>query len=72
MSAKKFEQNFNELKELVADIQSNEMDLKKVVKDFEKASLLYSKCLDELKNAEQKISVIRQKNAKFIEESFED
>jgi len=60
VAAKTFETNFKELKTIVDNMEKNPSNLKDLLKNFEKASTLYTKCVDELKAAEQKVTVIRE------------
>lgn len=60
MAAKTFETNFKDLKSIVENMEKNPANLKDLLKNFEKASTLYSKCVDELKEAEQKVTIIRE------------
>lgn len=62
MAAKTFETNFNDLKTIVETMEKNPSNLKDLLKNFEKASLLYSKCIDELRVAEQKVTMIREQH----------
>ena len=62
MAAKTYETNFNDLKTIVETMEKNPSNLKDLLKNFEKASLLYSKCIDELRVAEQKVTMIREQH----------
>lgn len=62
MAAKTFETNFKDLKTIVETMEKNPSNLKDLLKNFEKASLLYSKCVEELKVAEQKVTIIREQH----------
>ncbi len=76
MAAKTFETNFKDLKSIVENMEKNPSNLKDLLKNFEKASTLYSKCVNELKDAEQKVTIIRETHfggeANFISEDEDD
>lgn len=71
MAAKSFETNFKELQAIVDNMDKNPSNLKELLKNFEKASTLYTKCVDELKTAEQKVTLIRETHFGPIEEPFD-
>lgn len=71
MAAKTFETNFKDLKTIVETMEKNPANLKDLLKNFEKASLLYSKCVEELKEAEQRVTVIREQHFGTSERPFD-
>lgn len=70
MAAKTFETNFKDLKTIVEKMENNPSNLKDLLKNFEKASVLYSKCVEELKSAEQKVTIIREEHFGAVEDAF--
>lgn len=71
VAARTFETNFKELKNIVENMEKNPSNLKDLLKNFEKASTLYSKCVDELKSAEQKVMIIREEHFGVTEAPFD-
>ena len=70
MAAKSFETNFKELQAIVEKMDKSPTNLKDLLKNFEKASTLYTKCVEELKTAEQKVTLIRETHFGSTEEPF--
>jgi len=60
--SKTFEENIKSLEEIVKALEADNSNLDESMKAFEKGIKLYNECNDLLKNAENKIEVLNEKN----------
>ena len=72
MGAKSFEKNYEELMNTIKVMEKNDIPLKDLLKNFEKASLLYEKCILELEEAKKKITIIKENKNSITESIFEE
>jgi exodeoxyribonuclease VII small subunit len=72
MGAKSFEKNYEELMETIKTMERSDIPLKDLLKNFEKASLLYEKCISELEEAKKKITIIKENKNSITESIFEE
>jgi exodeoxyribonuclease VII small subunit len=62
--SKTFEENVKTLEEIVKALEADNSNLDASMKAFEKGIKLYNSCNDLLKNAENKIEILNEKNEK--------
>jgi len=70
MSAKtiSFEENLEKLKEIVEELESGDLHLKKSLEKFQSGADIIKQCYKELEAAELKIETIIKKDGKIITE----
>ena len=61
-----FEENLEELKEIVENLESEDFPLKESIEKFQKGIDLIDQCRKELEDAELKIETIVKKDGKII------
>ena len=69
--AKTFEENLQEIDEIIARFESGEMDLDISIKEYERAMRLLKKSSELLEKAEGKIKKVMEKDGEIILEDFE-
>ena len=67
-----FEKSLKQLENLVEKLEKGELSLEESLKQFEEGIKLTRECRQALKNAEQKISVLSNKNGDWIEKRFDN
>jgi exodeoxyribonuclease VII small subunit len=67
-----FEKSLNELESLVEQMEKGEMGLEESLKAFERGILLTRSCQQALKEAEQKVRVLLEKDGKTDIEPLDD
>ena len=67
-----FEKSLKQLENLVEKLEKGELSLEESLKQFEEGIKLTRECRQALKNAEQKISVLSNKNGDWIEKEFDN
>ncbi len=71
MSEQRFEDALHRLEEIVSKMEEGNIDLDMSLKYYEEGIKLVQFCSEKLKNVEQKIKVLREKEGgEFIEEDF--
>ena len=60
--SKTFEENIKSLESIVKTLEADNSNLDESMKAFEKGIKLYNECNDLLKNAENKIEILNEKN----------
>lgn len=68
---KTFEESLARLEEIVADMDSGELDLDKMVAHFEEGSKLIKICSKKLNEVEQKIEKLVKKDGEIVTEPFD-
>lgn len=66
-----FESAMNDLESIVEQMEQGELSLEDSLKAFEQGIKLTRQCQDALKNAEQKVQQLVEKNGEFKLEPFE-
>ena len=66
-----FEKAMSQLEQLVDDMEQGELPLEEALKHFEKGISLAADCQQALNKAEQKVSLLIEKNGKLLEKPFE-
>ncbi len=69
--AKTFEENLQEIDEIIARFESGEMNLDISIKEYERAMRLLKKSSELLEKAEGKIKKVMEKDGEIILEDFE-
>lgn len=75
MAAKKsypFEESLNKLESLVAKMETGELSLEDSLKTFEEGIQLTRECQEALKQAEQKVNLLIEKNGQATSEPFDE
>lgn len=68
-----FEQNIEELEQIVAELEKGDLNLDESIKKFEEGMKLSKKCNEMLEEAEKKITILIKKDDGAIEEeNFEE
>jgi exodeoxyribonuclease VII small subunit len=68
-----FEEALAELEELVREMESDQMPLEELIRNYEKGSELFRHCEKSLDEAEDRISIIRKsRNGENVVEVFDD
>ena len=67
-----FEENLEELKDIVENLESEDFPLKKSLDQFQKGISLIDQCRKELETAELKIETIMKKDGKIIKKPLEE
>lgn len=67
---KTFEQSLQELEDIVTKLENQDTPLDKAMKLFEKGVAVADECNQKLKNAQQSIKILMEKNGKFEKEDF--
>lgn len=67
-----FESALHELEALVEKMEQGDSTLEESLKDFERGVQLTRLCQEQLKQAEQKVQILMQKNEQTSLEPFED
>lgn len=66
-----FEEALAKLEKIVEEMDSGELDLDKMIADFEEGSKLIKTCSDKLNEVEQKIEKLVKKDGEIVTEPFE-
>jgi len=66
-----FEKAMSQLEALVEDMEQGDLPLEDALKHFEKGIALASDCQHALNKAEQKVSLLIEKNGELLEKPFE-
>lgn len=69
---KTFEENLNELEEIVKKLESGDIPLDDAINKFNEAMKIAKECNDKLKNAEENISKILKENGKLEDFSISE
>lgn len=75
MASKKafdFEKSLGELEKLVNRMESGNLSLEDSMKAFEQGIALTRQCQQALKQAEQKVQILMEKNGQLIAEAFNE
>lgn len=67
-----FEQNIEELEQIVTELEKGDLNLDESIKKFEEGMKLSKKCNEMLEEAEKKITILIKKDDKIEEETFEE
>ncbi len=67
-----FEENLEKLESIVKNLESGNIPLDDAITNFNEAMLLAKKCDEKLKNAEEKVNSILNKDGKLEEFNLED
>ncbi len=68
MNEKSFENNMEELEEIVKELEEGKLNLEQSVEKFEKGMKLSKTCNEMLEDAEKKITILLKKEDEEIEE----
>ncbi len=69
---KSFEDNMEELENIVKELEEGKLDLEKSVEKFEEGMKISKECNEMLENAEKKITILLENEGKIEEAKFED
>ena len=69
---KTFEENLNELEDIVKKLESGDIPLDDAINKFNEAMKIAKECNDKLKNAEENISKILKENGKLEDFSISE
>ena len=67
-----FEKALDDLNNIVEDMESDELSLEQSLKHFEKGIALTRQCQTALKEAEQKVQILTEKQGEFTLENFDE
>ena len=67
-----FEESLNKLESLVAKMETGELSLEDSLKTFEEGIQLTRECQEALKQAEQKVNLLMEKNGQATSEPFDE
>ena len=68
---KSFEEQMEQLEQIVAELEKGELNLEESVKKFEQGINISKKCNDILEKAEKKITILLRQEDEIKEENFE-
>lgn len=71
MEEKSFEENMEQLENIVTELEKGELNLEESVKKFEQGINISKKCNDILEKAEKKITILLGQEDEIKEENFE-
>lgn len=71
MEKKSFEENMEQLENIVTELEKGELNLEESVKKFEQGINISKKCNDILEKAEKKITILLRQEDEIEEENFE-
>ena len=71
MEEKSFEENMEQLENIVTELEKGELNLEESVKKFEQGINISKKCNDILEKAEKKITILLRQEDEIKEENFE-
>mgnify|MGYP004566355859 FL=1 len=71
MEEKSFEENMEQLENIVTELEKGELNLEESVKKFEQGINISKKCNDILEKAEKKITILLRQDDEIKEENFE-
>ena len=71
MEEKSFEENMEQLENIVTELEKGELNLEESVKKFEQVINISKKCNDILEKAEKKITILLRQDDEIKEENFE-
>ena len=71
MEEKGFEENMEQLENIVTELEKGELNLEESVKKFEQGINISKKCNDILEKAEKKITILLRQEDEMKEENFE-
>lgn len=71
MEEKSFEENMEQLENIVTELEKGELNLEESVKKFEQGINISKKCNDILEKAEKKITILLRQEDEIEEENFE-
>jgi len=69
---KSFEEELNELENIVKSLENGDINLDDAVKEYTKAMELAKSCSDKLKNAEETVNKIRMNDGSLADFSIEE
>lgn len=65
-----FEKSLTELETVIQQLETGQISLEESLTAFEQGVKLARSCQDALKNAEQKVQILIEKNSQFVTEPF--
>ena len=71
MEEKSFEENMEQLENIVTELEKGELNLEESVKKFEQGINISKQCNDILEKAEKKITILLRQDDEIKEENFE-
>ena len=71
MEEKSFEENMEQLENIVTELEKGELNLEESVKKFEQGINISKKCNDILEKTEKKITILLRQDDEIKEENFE-
>ena len=71
MEEKSFEENMEQLENIVTELEKGDLNLEESVKKFEQGINISKKCNDILEKAEKKITILLRQEDEIKEENFE-
>jgi exodeoxyribonuclease VII small subunit len=71
MEENNFEENMEQLENIVTELEKGELNLDESVKKFEEGMKIAKQCNNILENAEKKITILLEKNGDFEEKPFD-
>ena len=72
MEKRSFEENMEQLENIVKELEEGNLDLEKSVKKFEEGMKISKTCNEMLEDAEKKISILLEKDDEIEETKFEE
>ena len=72
MDKKSFEENMEELENIVKELEEGNLNLEKSVEKFEEGMKISKTCNEMLEDAEKKISILLEENDEIEETKFEE
>ena len=72
MDKKSFEENMEELENIVKELEEGNLNLEKSVEKFEEGMKISKACNEMLEDAEKKISILLEENDEIEETKFEE
>ena len=71
MKEKSFEENINDLENIVTELEKGDLNLDESMKKFEEGMKISRDCTKILEEAEKKITILLEKDGEIEEENFE-
>ena len=72
MGKRSFEENMEELENIVKELEEGNLNLEKSVEKFEEGMKISKTCNEMLEDAEKKISILLEENDEIEETKFEE
>ena len=72
MDKRSFEENMEELENIVKELEEGNLNLEKSVEKFEEGMKISKTCNEMLEDAEKKISILLEENDEIEETKFEE